>query len=844
MKNNAYEGIDFNSWSSVDFDASSGFVVSWEARSANWFVSNENYWRREQMTVDLPSPRTSRIASSTSSKKLCTRHKVFENPKSDYSIREYVDDSICKCGRYFSPPSNLHFSGSCHTINIDIRHQLSCLSRQKPLDGLHYNGTLCNRCVSNHDCAGNMSPIATIVSSSSSSLTQRRSGCERYKHDIMPPEDTDDQRSCRPVASSSNYKIACHVVNSGANREGTRQLPAIFAGDQDLLTSSNLISSGHYEETLCWDEIYQPRPFTSAAGGPVVNSEKFQEDVKGNNLGTSGRELHRWKPNSIWKSSVPRFARRNKCSDARDSLASDGHVDTPSPPNRTAPTQPVQSIWISDACENNSSPEECESNLMASVTHLNSVVIAMPIGESSNSCADVGSSLEHITGRKRLSFDDLNYKYACDNINARTSFMRNSTCGESGRKSSDRNGIKSEQMMLDTSPTSVYRPLPDQSAFDRFALGNLNGASNDCGRAFHLHQGSWLTSPIQSLAACPATPLRTPTWILTSTAIYNTANEGSAGVEVPVRLHTMRPSSLIATKVLFSQCGTPEKSDVSFYRDFEQEDFLGSGVSADVFKAKEKGGKKFYAVKKIKQRFRSKKDRCSMMGEVTIMKKLGFEPCKHIVQLVKAWQEDAHFYVQLDFAELGTLSDLLRNVALKMGRFTDRAVWCIVNNVSAGLCHIHKHGIVHLGESKDSRRALVTCHPSDTPDTFSYLTHFVADIKPANLLISIEGVIKICDFGSAVEEGNHEDSHEGDTRYIKPLFDTSIIDFCLFQTASSYPCPLFYVDIWRQSCWPQVIDTHLQMCSPLDSLSTRSVSSRPSLVRAPDGALSGMVEAI
>ena len=57
-------------------------------------------------------------------------------------------------------------------------------------------------------------------------------------------------------------------------------------------------------------------------------------------------------------------------------------------------------------------------------------------------------------------------------------------------------------------------------------------------------------------------------------------------------------------------------------------------------------------------------------------------------------------------------------------------MWRIVHDVAAGLAHIHGCGIVHL------------------------------DVKPANLLISQEGVVKIGDFGMAADQGQGEDGHE------------------------------------------------------------------------------------
>jgi len=60
----------------------------------------------------------------------------------------------------------------------------------------------------------------------------------------------------------------------------------------------------------------------------------------------------------------------------------------------------------------------------------------------------------------------------------------------------------------------------------------------------------------------------------------------------------------------------------------------------------------------------------------------------------------------------------------------ESTVWRIVHDVSAGLAHIHGCGIVHL------------------------------DVKPANLLISQAGVVKIGDFGMAADQGQGEDGHE------------------------------------------------------------------------------------
>ena len=54
-----------------------------------------------------------------------------------------------------------------------------------------------------------------------------------------------------------------------------------------------------------------------------------------------------------------------------------------------------------------------------------------------------------------------------------------------------------------------------------------------------------------------------------------------------------------------------------------------------------------------------------------------------------------------------------------------------------------------------------------------FLIHYHEDVKPANLLISEKGIIKIGDFGMAADFGVGEDGHEGDTGYVLHFIHTS-----------------------------------------------------------------------
>lgn len=72
-------------------------------------------------------------------------------------------------------------------------------------------------------------------------------------------------------------------------------------------------------------------------------------------------------------------------------------------------------------------------------------------------------------------------------------------------------------------------------------------------------------------------------------------------------------------------------------------------------------------------------------------------------------------------------------------RFTEYQVWQILHQISTGLEHIHRVEIAHL------------------------------DIKPANIFINQEGVLKIGDFGLSLRIGAlHDPDAEGDKYYMAP----------------------------------------------------------------------------
>ncbi|PGH30055.1 WEE protein kinase [[Emmonsia] crescens] len=143
-----------------------------------------------------------------------------------------------------------------------------------------------------------------------------------------------------------------------------------------------------------------------------------------------------------------------------------------------------------------------------------------------------------------------------------------------------------------------------------------------------------------------------------------------------------------------------------------------------------------WAVKKSNQPCTGPKDRERRNNEVVALKALA--NCDYIISYADSWEYNNILYIQTEFCEEGSLDLFLSQVGLK-ARLDDFRIWKILLELSLGLKHIHDSGFIHL------------------------------DLKPANILITFEGVLKIADFGMASRwpaaagiEG------EGDREYIGP----------------------------------------------------------------------------
>ncbi len=247
----------------------------------------------------------------------------------------------------------------------------------------------------------------------------------------------------------------------------------------------------------------------------------------------------------------------------------------------------------------------------------------------------------------------------------------------------------------------------------------------------------------------------------------------------------------------------PSKADkngtVSFADDFEILGSLGSGAFADVYKVRLKSDNNLYAVKRNRRQFRGKRDRDVALAEVQSMQRLQSVFASHntsgdkkneehfksisseynrncyslyLLFFYRAWQEDGYFYSQTELCCRDTCREMLDSLRFlwnsakkkypslvrklpppsgvqagsqldSFGRLVpNMSIWKICHDISAGLSHIHSHGIVHQ------------------------------DIKPSNIFFVTNArfgaMCKIGDFGLAGSIGSSGDGQEGDTRYLPP----------------------------------------------------------------------------
>ncbi|KAJ6440288.1 arginine permease [Purpureocillium lavendulum] len=194
--------------------------------------------------------------------------------------------------------------------------------------------------------------------------------------------------------------------------------------------------------------------------------------------------------------------------------------------------------------------------------------------------------------------------------------------------------------------------------------------------------------------------------------------------------------------------------DASLYSRFDKVEQVGKGEFSTVYRvtklehanvfssgsftpSRSPAKGQVFAVKKSKQAYHGHRDRQIKLREVLALQALTH--AEHVVQYVDSWEHNFHLYIQTEFCEEGTLDKFLATVGCG-GRLDDFRIFKILQDLCLGLKEIHDIGYMHL------------------------------DMKPANILITFEGALKIGDFGLAqlTTSPTDEVDVEGDREYMAP----------------------------------------------------------------------------
>ncbi|XP_077176833.1 serine/threonine-protein kinase 36 isoform X2 [Paroedura picta] len=138
---------------------------------------------------------------------------------------------------------------------------------------------------------------------------------------------------------------------------------------------------------------------------------------------------------------------------------------------------------------------------------------------------------------------------------------------------------------------------------------------------------------------------------------------------------------------------------------------IGEGSFGRVYKGRRKYSAQVVALKFIPKVGRSQKELTNLQREIEIMRGLHHP---NIVQMLDSFETDKEVVVVTDYAE-GELFQILEDD----GNLPEKQVQDIASQLVSALYYLHSHRILHR------------------------------DMKPQNILLGKEGVIKLCDFGFA-----------------------------------------------------------------------------------------------
>jgi hypothetical protein len=183
------------------------------------------------------------------------------------------------------------------------------------------------------------------------------------------------------------------------------------------------------------------------------------------------------------------------------------------------------------------------------------------------------------------------------------------------------------------------------------------------------------------------------------------------------------------------------------HQQFQTLGVIGQGVFCEVFQlAFRTDPEQRFALKKSKKCFKNTKELERFVEEMKVMSDLNqyyltqqkntTVSHSYALEFYCGWKEDGYVNILLEYAPYGTLHDMTRYYYQQRRYIPETYFYQIIHDICQSLMTLHEIGYVHL------------------------------DIKPSNLLIAKNEIVKIGDFGLASKIGKMSLEPQGDTRYV------------------------------------------------------------------------------
>lgn len=204
------------------------------------------------------------------------------------------------------------------------------------------------------------------------------------------------------------------------------------------------------------------------------------------------------------------------------------------------------------------------------------------------------------------------------------------------------------------------------------------------------------------------------------------------------RHDSLKESKILAVTGMRRTDSVMQPELFQYHNHFEFLGTIGATKISEVFRVRHRHSGELFAVKRSRQRFKTKLQRERALREIKAVAALPAH--SNIVGQYRAWQEAGHFYIQMDYCEGGSLHQRIHGP--RAAPLTDAEVWQVALDVASGLHFLHSNNVLHL------------------------------DIKPENIYRNLDGdgtpgPWRIGDFGLAVARES-KDWEEGDGDYVAP----------------------------------------------------------------------------